>query len=220
MKIILSNIIFLIGQICSFLLIGIHRLKIFSCQFYYSGYYSLRFKKFGKCIRIYGRFDRLLGPKYIEINDDVCILEHCNITAIDKFHELDKNGKEICHNYHPQILIKKGAHIGEYNHITSICRIEIGENVLTGPFVLLSDNSHSSLDEELINFPPFQRPLTSKGPIVIENNVWIGEGAQILSGVRVGKGAIVAANSVVTKDVPSYTIVAGIPAKVIKKLEL
>ena len=57
----------------------------------------------------------------------------------------------------------------------------------------------------------------SKGDIVIGNDVWIGMNAKIMSGVKIGDGAVVAANSVVTKDVPEYTIVGGNPAKIIKK---
>lgn len=58
--------------------------------------------------------------------------------------------------------------------------------------------------------------MVSKGPVIIEDNVWIGDKATILANVTIGKGAVVAANSVVTKDVPAYSVVAGIPAKVIK----
>lgn len=57
---------------------------------------------------------------------------------------------------------------------------------------------------------------TSKGDIEIGNDVWIGESANIMSGIRIGNGAVIAANSVVTKDVPAYTVVAGNPAKIIK----
>lgn len=56
----------------------------------------------------------------------------------------------------------------------------------------------------------------SKGDIVIEDDVWIGYGATILSGVHIGQGAVIAAGAVVTKDVPPYAIVGGVPAKVIK----
>ncbi|MBR0310679.1 MAG: hypothetical protein IJQ97_07320 [Paludibacteraceae bacterium] len=54
--------------------------------------------------------------------------------------------------------------------------------------------------------------------VVIDDNVWIGEKSSILPGVHIGRGAIVAANSVVTHDVPAYSVVAGVPAKVIKQL--
>ena len=56
----------------------------------------------------------------------------------------------------------------------------------------------------------------SKGDIIIEDDVWIGYGATIMSGVHIGKGAVIAANAVVTKNVPAYAIVAGIPAKLVR----
>ena len=66
---------------------------------------------------------------------------------------------------------------------------------------------------------PNSRPLYSKGPVIIDDNVWIGEGAMIMPGVHVGNGAIIAANSVVTKDIPAYSVAAGIPAKIIKTMK-
>lgn len=58
--------------------------------------------------------------------------------------------------------------------------------------------------------------VLSKGPIEIGNDVWIGTGVQIMSGVKIGDGAVIAANSTVTKDVPPYAIVGGVPAKIIR----
>ena len=65
---------------------------------------------------------------------------------------------------------------------------------------------------------PGSPEFIGKGPVIIEDNVWIGDKATILSGVKIGKGAIVAANAVVTKDVPAYSVVAGNPAKIIRKV--
>ena len=64
--------------------------------------------------------------------------------------------------------------------------------------------------------PPFENEAVSKGNIDIDDDVWIGYGATILSGVHIGQGAIVAAGAVVAKDIPPYAIVGGVPAKVIK----
>lgn len=65
-------------------------------------------------------------------------------------------------------------------------------------------------------FSPYKGEATAKGDIIVEDDVWIGFGAKVLSGVRIGQGAIIAAGAVVTKDVPPYAIVGGIPAKIIR----
>ena len=89
--------------------------------------------------------------------------------------------------------------------------IRIGNDVFIGPKVNLITINHD------VN--PDNRSATYGRPIVIEDKVWIGIAATILPGVRIGYGAIVGAGSVVTKDVPAMTVVAGNPAKVIKTIE-
>ena len=101
-------------------------------------------------------------------------------------------------------------------HIGAINQIIIGDNVLIGSNVLITDHSHGINDDEDIDIAPSKRKLYSKGPVIIEDNVWIGENVSILPNVRIGKNSIIGANSVVLKDVPAYSIVAGNPAKVIK----
>lgn len=77
------------------------------------------------------------------------------------------------------------------------------DTISTFPFKVMSLGSETS-------------EAVSKGDILVEDDVWIGHGSTILSGVHIGQGAVVAAGSVVTKDVPPYAIVGGVPAKVIK----
>ena len=86
--------------------------------------------------------------------------------------------------------------------------IEIGDNVLIGQQVIIATLNHDLLPEKRANMLP--------APVKIGNNVWIGAHATVLSGVTIGDGAVVAAGAVVTKDVPANTVVAGVPAKVIK----
>ncbi len=118
----------------------------------------------------------------------------------------------------PSIDIGCNVSIGAFNHITAINKIVIGNGVMTGKWVTITDNSHGTTDYESLSLQPTKRFMKSKGPVIIEENVWIGDKATILPNVHIGKGVVVAANSVVTKDVPPYCIVAGNPAKIIKEL--
>ena len=155
----------------------------------------------------------LIGPEYISVGKDVIINKYVAITAIDKYRAI-VNSQYITQKFHPYIEIGDGTNIGAFNHISSINKIVIGKGVLTGKWVTIVDHNHGKLDD--LSIMPVRRELYSNGPVVIEDNVWIGEKATILSNVRVGEGSVIGANSVVTKDIPPYSIVAGIPAKVIR----
>jgi acetyltransferase-like isoleucine patch superfamily enzyme len=110
----------------------------------------------------------------------------------------------------------KFIHIGKNVFINHACSfldmggITLEDDVLIGPRVNLVTENHP-LD------PSDRKALLTK-PIVIKRNAWIGAGATILAGVTVGENSVVAAGAVVSKDVPANTIVAGIPAKVIKSI--
>ena len=151
----------------------------------------------------------LKNPQYMTIEGHIG--NHSILECWDKF-----AGKK----FSPILQIGKGVSIGEYTHITCISTITIGDGVLTGRFVLISDNNHGTpgnIEERII--PPVKRPLSSKRPITIEDNVWIGDRAIILGGVTIGKGAIIAANTVVTKNVPAGAVVAGNPGRIITIVE-
>lgn len=122
--------------------------------------------------------------------------------------------------YAPTIHIGNRCSIGTNVNISAIDRIEIQDDVLIGRWVTIIDHSHGTftLPDNLIN--PVERPLVSKGGIVIEEKVWISDKVTICGHVRIGKGAVIGANSVVTKDVPPYTMVAGCPAKIIKTIDV
>ena len=175
----------------------------------YSSYMSVVFRKCGKNILITYPVYMLKGGKNISLGENVFIGRNIVLTAWTGYR--DKK-------YNPQIVIGNGTSIGDDCHITSTNRIIIGNNVLIGRRVLITDNSHGQCIYEDLLIEPLNRDLYSKGGIVIDDHVWIGEKATILSGVHIGKGAVVAANSVVTKDISAYTVVAGCPAKIVKIL--
>ena len=89
--------------------------------------------------------------------------------------------------------------------------IEIGDDVLIGQQVVIATLNH--------DFNPEKRGNMSPSPVKIGNKVWIGAHATILPGVTIGDGAVVAAGAVVTKSVPAFSVVAGVPAKIIKSIE-
>lgn len=112
--------------------------------------------------------------------------------------------------------IEIGDHclFGDFINISSINSIKIGDNLLTGRWVTITDHAHGNSSFSQLNIPPNHRPLVSNGPVVIGKNVWIGDKATILPNVTIGDGAIIGANAVVTKDVPSYSIAVGNPATI------
>ena len=150
------------------------------------------------------------GKKSISIGENSIIRAHCDMGCFSSY-----NNQE----YSPSISIGNSCDIGEYNHFSAISGIKIGNGLLTGKFVLINDNNHGGLSLEEAEIPPFYRNLTSKGPIEIGDNVWLGDKVAVLSGVKIGDSVIVGANSVVTKSIPSNCIVAGIPARIIKTLD-
>lgn len=125
-----------------------------------------------------------------------------------------------------EIEIGDYCFVGENSYIWSAKRISIGNRVLIGHNTNIFDNTTHPIDadarhrefKQIIEVGhPTSLDLQEK-EVIIEDDAWIGASVIILRGVRVGKGAIVGAGSVVTKDVPPFTFVAGNPAKVIKNL--
>ena len=149
------------------------------------------------------------GIKKVCIGDSVWIQEHSIIGCWTEY-----GGK----HFQPSISIGNNCNIGANNHISACNRIEIGDGLLTGRFVYIGDNSHGGLSWEESEIPPSKRHLQSKGEIVIGRNVWIGDKVSILGGVTIGDNVIIGAGSIVTHDIPCNCMAAGVPAKIVKKL--
>ena len=125
---------------------------------------------------------------------------------------------------HRNIIIETGEGgqllIGMDTHIQPRCqfsaykgKIVIGNRVQIGPNCVFYPYNHGTALDESIK----SQPLTSKGDIVIEDDVWLGYGVIVLEGVRIGHGAVVGAGSVVTRDIGEYMVAAGVPAKTLRK---
>jgi acetyltransferase-like isoleucine patch superfamily enzyme len=115
---------------------------------------------------------------------------------------------------HSGIRIGKQSLIGEYTVIRGQGGVKIGDRVYTSPHVQIMAVNHVFSDPER---PFIEQGITAEG-IVIEDDVWIGSGAVITDGVHIGAGAVIAAGAVVTNDIPSEVVVAGVPARVISEI--
>jgi acetyltransferase-like isoleucine patch superfamily enzyme len=156
--------------------------------------------RLGKGAKLYGGV-RIVGnaPGAISIGDDVRILRNATLATAP-------GGK---------IMIGDRVHIGEGTIIFSHLSITIGNDVIIGPQNVIVDSDHHYHD---LSIPMNQQGLSLK-EVSIEDDVWIPSNCVITKGVTIQKGAIIGAGSVVTRDIPSYTIAVGVPARVIKKRE-
>lgn len=119
------------------------------------------------------------------------------------------------------LKIGDNVEINDFVHISAYDKVEIGNNVLMASKIYISDLNHGSYKDNQqydINIPHGKQTISSN-PIIIGDDVWIGESVCIFGGVNIGKGSIVGAMSNVTKSIPPYSIAVGNPAKVIKKYD-
>lgn len=135
-----------------------------------------------------------------------------NITILDNA-VVQKYGWLYCCNVDSHIIIEKNVQIGHFFHCVALKEVHISESVLIADKVFLSDCTHNYAD---ITRSIIESGISHLANVNIGAGSWIGEGVSIL-GVSIGKHCIIGANSVVTKDIPDYCVVAGNPARIIKK---
>jgi lipopolysaccharide O-acetyltransferase len=155
-----------------------------------------------KCIL--GKARMISNPQYIELQNNVKIKDNYRI--------------ECYHNYagaslNPKLKIGNNVIIG-YNFSCLVANhIEIGNDTILASDILITSENHG-MNPESVD-PYYKQPL-STGPVKIGNGVWIGEKVTILPGVTIGDKSIIAAGSIISKDIPPYSIAGGGPAKVLK----
>lgn len=177
-----------------------------------------------------------LSPETIYTHDfDIVV----GAVTDQKLLQVGKNGinggRYVFENGAGKICVGDRVHIGNGTQLISINNIMIGNDVtIAWGCTIYDHNSHSIIWKERANdtlqeykdFTECGDMLFNKkwdwvqsAPIIIDDKAWIGFGCTILKGVHIGEGAVIGANSVVTKDVPPWTVVGGNPAELIKKLE-
>lgn len=133
-----------------------------------------------------------------------------------RFNECGDNNifdKNIWINQAHNIRLKSNIFIGKDVFLNAYDRIEIGNFCAIGAGSKLITANHSTIDLSL----PVEKRGLLKSPIILDDNVWLGYNVIILPGVKLGKGCVVAAGSVVTKSFDNYSMIGGVPAKLIKK---
>ncbi len=169
-----------------------------------------------------GRRVQIFHPRYLHLGRSVTIEDDVRIDALSqegvwlgdnvsvgRFTMIEATG--LLSKLGKGVRIGANSNLGDYNYVGGAGGVTIGENVLIGQFVSFHPQNHVFADPER----PIKEQGTTEQGIVVEDDVWIGARATILDGVRVGRGAVVAAGAVVTRDVPPYAVVGGVPARII-----
>lgn len=146
--------------------------------------------------------------KLIELGEGLTTGKNCRIEA----YNLDNSST-------PKIIFGRNIQLNDNVHIVGSNLVTLGDNVLIAGNVFISDTSHGNYDNQFSSLPeeiPISRRKVTN-PVIIGKNVWIGENVVILPGVQIGDGSIIGAGSIVTKNIDNNCIVAGNPARVIKK---
>lgn len=151
-----------------------------------------------------GRRAKLVGAQLVHVGGGVMLGEQAWLNAKDD----RRDGM-------PTLRIGDGTYIGRFAQINAWRSVTIGSNVLIADRVFISDADHQYADADT---PIRLQGDSFLGAVTLRDGCWIGIGAAILPGVTVGRNAVVAANAVVTQDVPDRAVVGGIPAKIIKQL--
>jgi lipopolysaccharide O-acetyltransferase len=122
----------------------------------------------------------------------------------------------------PILTIGDNVQVNDTVHVGAVQSVTIGNRVLIASNVFITDHNHGTYSEDGEHsdphVPPALRPL-SCSPVRIEDDVWIGEYVVVLPGVTIGRGSIIGAMSVVSRDIPPYSIAVGSPARIVKQFD-
>jgi len=163
-----------------------------------------RFRAFGAGSAICFPVAALFGERYIEVGAGTVMGPYMSLSAgVSPSHELDT---EAVVSIGDRCLIGKGSGIVGHE------RIEIGDDVFTGHQVYITDANHGYEDPDL----PIGRQFAPPRPVRIGSGSWLGHGSIVLPGVTIGEHVVVGAGSVVTDDLPDFTVAVGNPARVVR----
>ncbi len=174
-------------------------------RFLYSALLSGQFKEFGRGTKITRPF-RFYGLNQICLGESVSIERNCWIQVVNQ------DGEEQV----TKLWIKSHAGIGMGASISAAKQIIIGEHVLLGRNVYISDHAHAFND---VNSPIMNQGIDNVQPVSIGKRSWLGQNVVILPGGSVGEHCVIGANSVVNRPIPDFSVAVGAPARVVRSYD-
>lgn len=180
--------------------------------------YPLLFRRMDRGVVI-GVGVSLRQPSKIELSRGCFIDDHVSLSARGGDETAIVLGSEVFVGRSTVIGVRNGRiELGDHCNIGGSCRVgcsggtvRIGRQVMVGAFTYIGGGNHRA---DRTDIPMAQQGQDFKGGVVIGDDVWIGGGCQVLDGVKIGRGAIIGAGSVVTRDIPDYAVAYGVPARV------
>lgn len=173
-------------------------------------YWLGRFGKSGRGIAIGDGF-QAYAPERIQVGNDVAIANHVTLRAMTAYPW--SNPPQA---FAPEIVLGERCFINNFSQISCVRRVAIGADVLIAENCFIADNNHGYADSDL---PVRAQPLAAAGEVEIGAGSWIGAHCSIVGNVRIGRHCVVGANSVVTTDLPDFSVAAGAPARVLKRFD-
>ncbi len=180
--------------------------------------YRTLFRTLGKGTAI-GKSVTLRHPSKIGIGNQCVIDEYCSLSAQGDENSGIQLGEQVLLGRATVLSTRNGTiEIGAFSNIGANCRLGTTTRIALGHHVLFAANCYVGGAQhrfDRTDIPIMRQGYESKGGVVIEDDVWLGAGVTILDGVRIGTGSVVGAGSVVTKDLPPFSVAVGSPARVV-----
>lgn len=167
-----------------------------------------RLKHAGRGI-VVGRGVDIEHPECVSLGDGVCLSDYCWLSVLVENRETSRPTLEL----RPELTIGAGTYIGRFGTLACVNRVAIGRNVLISDRAFIGDALHGFARLDL---PIKEQYMNSRGPVEIGDGTWIGIGVSILPNVKIGRNCVIGAGSVVTHDVPDFSVAAGVPARIIR----